>query len=167
MWAISDAARAAISRTTVRMVPSAGSRTDAVRAVGGARHGGGDQDRVHELARAGDELLRGAADELAQDDAAVSARAEQRRASDGVDDLVATDLVDLALGGEIVEFGENGTKGQRHVVSRIAIGDREDVQVVDLMPPRFEVRERSLDDEAETEEARIGHDGARPPVRPS
>ena len=30
-----------------------------------------------------------------------------------------------------------------------------------------EVRERSLDDEAETEEARIGHDGARPSVRPS
>jgi hypothetical protein len=61
------------------------------------------------------------------------------------------------LGGEIVELGEHGTEGQRHVVARIAVGDREDVQVVDLMPPRFEVRERSLDDEAETEEARIGH----------
>ena len=39
---------------------------DAVGAVGRAGHGGGEQDRVHELARAGDELLGGAADELAR-----------------------------------------------------------------------------------------------------
>ena len=68
-----------------------------------------------------------------EDDAAVAARAEQRRAGDGVDDLVATDLVDLALGGEIVELGEHGAQGQRHVVPRVAVGDREDVQVVDLL----------------------------------
>ena len=104
MCAISLAARAAISRTTVRIVPSAGSRTLAVGAVGGAGHGGGDQHRVHELAGARDQLLGGAADQLAEDDAGVAARAEQRGAGDGVDDLVAADLVDLALRGEVVQL---------------------------------------------------------------
>ena len=102
MCAISDAARAAISRTTVRIVPSAGSRTLPVYAVRGAGHGGGDQHRVDQLAGARDQLLRGAADQLAEDDPGVAARAEQRRAGDGVDDLVAADLVDVPLRGEIV-----------------------------------------------------------------
>ena len=38
----------------------------AVRAVGGARHRGGDQHRVHQLAGAADQLLGGAADQLAR-----------------------------------------------------------------------------------------------------
>ena len=38
----------------------------AVRAIGGARHRGGDQHRVDELAGAADELLGGAADQLAR-----------------------------------------------------------------------------------------------------
>ena len=76
----------------------------AVGAVGGARHRGGDQHGVDQLARPRDELLGGAADQLRQDHAGVAARAEQRRAGDGVDDLLAADLVDLALRGEVVEL---------------------------------------------------------------
>ena len=77
----------------------------AVRAVGRAGHGGGDQHRVHELAGPADQLLGGAADELGEDHAGVAAGAEQRRAGHGVDDLVAPDLVDVALRGEVVELG--------------------------------------------------------------
>ena len=68
----------------------------AVGAVGRARHGGADQHGVDELAGARGELLGRTADELGEDHARVAARAEQRRAGDGVDDLVAADLVDLA-----------------------------------------------------------------------
>ena len=98
-----------------------------------------------------------------EDDAGVAAGAEQRGAGDGVDDLVAADLVDLALGGEIVELGQHGAQSQRHVVPRVAVGDREDVEIVDLLAARFKLRESSLDDEAEAEETRIGHGGDQPP----
>ena len=137
----------------------------AVRAVGGAGHRGGDQHGVDQLAGAGDQLLGGAADQLAEDHAGVAARAEQRGAGDGVDDLVAADLVDLALRGQVVELVEDGAQRQRHVVARVAVGDREDVEVVDLLAARLELRERGLDDEAEAEEARIGH-GCRPAAKP-
>ena len=133
----------------------------AVRAVGRAGHGGGDEDGVHELARAADELLGGAADELAEDDAGVSARAEQRRAGDGVDDLVAADLVDVPLRGEVVELGQHGAQRQRHVVARVAVGDRKHVQVIDLAPVTLQLGERTLDDTPEAEQARIGHRGGR------
>ena len=76
----------------------------AVGAVGRAGHGGGDQHRVDQLAGAGDQLLGGAADQLGEDHAGVAARAQQRGAGDGVDDLLAADLVDLALRGEVVEL---------------------------------------------------------------
>ena len=52
MCASSVAIRCAISRTTVRIVPSAGSRTDAYARVGGARHRRADQHRVDQLAGA-------------------------------------------------------------------------------------------------------------------
>ena len=79
----------------------------AVGALRGARHRGADEDRVDELAGPADELLGGAADELREDDAAVAARAEQRGAGDGLDDLVAADLVEraAAVGGEAIELG--------------------------------------------------------------
>ena len=51
---------------------------------------------------------------------------------------------------------QDGAQRQRHVVARVAVGDREDVEVVDLLAPRFKLRESRLDDEAETEEARVG-----------
>ena len=104
-----------------------------VGAVGRAGHRGADQHGVDELAGAGGELLGGAADQLGEDDAGVAAGAEQRGAGDGVDDLVAADLVDLALPREPVELVEHGAQRERHVVARVAVGDREDVEVVDLL----------------------------------
>ena len=98
----------------------------AVGALGGARHRRADQHRVDQLARARDELLGRAADQLGEDDPGVAAGAEQGRARDRVDDLVAADLVEVtALGGEPVELLEHRAQGERHVVARVAVGDRE------------------------------------------
>ena len=113
-----------------------------VRALGGARHRGGDEHRVDQLARPRDQLLGGAAQELGEDHARVAARAEQRRAGDRVDDLVAADVVDVALRGQAVELVEHGAQRERHVVAGVAVGDREDVEVVDLPPPGLELDER-------------------------
>ncbi len=123
----------------------------AVRAVGRAGHRGGDQHRVHELARAADELLRGAADELAEDHAGVAARAQQRGAGDGVDQLLAADLVDLALRAQAVEFLQHGAQRERHVVPGVAVGDREHIEVIDLLAARLKLRESRLDDEAKAD----------------
>ena len=78
-----------------------------VRALRRAGHRRADEDRVDELAGTADELLRGAADELGEDDAAVAAGTEQGGASDGLDDLVTADLVDepVFVGSEAVELG--------------------------------------------------------------
>ena len=130
-----------------------------VGAVGGARHRGADQHRVDELARARRELLRRAADQLREDHAGVAARAEQRRAGDGVDDLLAADLVDLPGGGEAVELVEHRAHRERHVVARVAVGDGEDVEVVDLLAACLQFGQRTLDDGPEADEARIGHRG--------
>ena len=73
-----------------------------------------------------------------QDHAGVAARAHQRRARDRVDDLVAADLVDH-LPVEAVELVEHGAQRQRHVVARVAVGDREHVEVVDLLAPLLEM----------------------------
>ena len=64
-------------------------------------------------------------------------------------------------GGQPVELVEHGAQRQRHVVARVTVGDREDVEVVDLLAPRLEMRQRALDDGAEPDQARIGH-GAAP-----
>ena len=99
MCASSDATRAAISRIDGEHRALGRLAHRRVGALGRARHRGADQHRVDELARARDQLLGGAADELGEDDAAVAARAEQRGAGDRLDDLVAADLVDRALLG--------------------------------------------------------------------
>ena len=124
--------------------------------VGRAGHRGADQHGVDELAGTRGELLRGAADELREDHAGVAAGAEQRGARHGVDDLVAADLVDPALAGEAVQLVEHGAQRERHVVARVAVGDREDVEVVDLLAAAFQLRQRTLDDAAEADDARIG-----------
>jgi hypothetical protein len=131
-----------------------------VRALGGAREGGADEHRVDELAGAGGQLLGGAADELREDDAAVAAGAEQRGACDGLDDLVAPDLVDRAVNvhGQAVQLAEDGIERERHVVARVAVGDREHVQVVDLLPARLQVGERALHGHAEADETGVGHE---------
>ena len=55
-----------------------------------------------------------------------------------------------------VDLVEAGPQGQRHVVARIAVGDGEDVQVVDLRAAGLEVREGALHGGAEADEARLG-----------
>jgi hypothetical protein len=130
-----------------------------VGALGGPRHRRADHDRVDELARARHELLRGAADELGQDDPGVAARAEQRRAGEGVHELVAADVVDGAAvaGQQHVDLLQDGPEGERHVVPGVAVGDGEHVQVVDLLAARLEVDERAADDLPEPDERGIRH----------
>ena len=128
--------------------------------VGGASQGGADQDRVHELARAGDQLLGGAADELGEDDAAVAAGSQQRRARHRLDDLLAADLVHRALAAlarQAVELGQHRAHGEDHVVAGVAVGHREDVEVVDLLAARLEVGQGSLDGVAKADEVGGGH----------
>ena len=133
----------------------------AVGAVGGAGHGGADQHRVDQLAGARDQLLGGAADQLREDHPGVAAGAQQRGARHRADDLLAPDLVERPLVlREAVELVEHGAQRQRHVVPRIAVGDREDVQVVDLLAARFERAEGTLDDGAEAKKAGIRHGSA-------
>ena len=144
-----------------------GAAHGAVGAVGRARHRGADQDRIDELAGARDQLLGGAADQLREDDAGVAAGAQQRSAGDGLDDLVAADLVQRALVlGEPVELVEHGAQRERHVVAGVAVGDREDVEVVDLLTASFEFAEGPLDDGAEAEKAGIRHGEAARQPRP-
>ena len=38
-----------------------------------------------------------------------------------------------------VELLADGVERQRHVVARVAVGDREDIEVVDFLASRFEV----------------------------
>ena len=56
-----------------------------------------------------------------------------------------------------VQLVEHGAHGQRHVVPRVAVGDREDVQVVDLLAAVLELRERRGDHAPETDQALVGH----------
>ena len=138
----------------------------AVGAVGRAGHGRADEHRVDELAGPRGELLGRAADELGEDHAGVAARAQQRGAGHGVDDLVAADLVDVARARQAVELVEHRPHGERHVVARVAVGDREDVEVVDLLAPGLELREGAPDDGAEADEARVGHAGGAAAATP-
>ena len=116
--------------------------------VGRARERRRHEHRVDQLARAARQLLGRAANDLGEDHAAVAARAEQRGAGDGLDDLVAADLVDR-LAVEAVELAHHGAQRLRHVVPGVAVGDREDVEVVDLLAPRLELGAGGRDDLAE------------------
>ena len=79
----------------------------------------------------------------------------------GVDDATAADLVERGALAECVELAQDRAQRQRHVVARVAVGDREDVQVVDLLAARLEVRERARNSGPEADEIGIGHrDGA-------
>jgi hypothetical protein len=78
-----------------------------------------------------------------------------------VNDLVATDLVDRpAVGVQAIELLEHRAQRERHVVAGVAVGDREDVEVVHLLAARLEGDERSLDDGAEADQAGIRAHGA-------
>ena len=141
-------------------MPSGGIADRTVGLVGGPGQRGSDQDRIDELSGAAGQLLGCASDQLGEDHARVATGAEQRRAGDRGDDLVATDLVDrVAFGGvgEPVELLQDRAQREHHVVARVAIGDREDVEVVDLLAARLERRQPRLDDGPKPNDARIGH----------
>ena len=121
-----------------------------VGAVGGVGQRRLDQLRVDQPAGRGRDLLGGAADDLAEDHAGVAARAHQRGARDLADDLRPARVAVRAL-LERVELVEHVTHRQRHVVAGVAVGDREDVEVVDLLAALLEVRERDAHHVAETD----------------
>ena len=88
---------------------------------------------------------------------------EQRGARHGLHDLVAADDVERALvGDEPVDLLQARAERQDHVVARVAVGDREDVQVVDLLAAGLEVHERAGDDGTKAQQTWIGHAPARP-----
>ncbi len=124
--------------------------------VGGTGKGRGDQHRVDQLARAARQLLGGAADDLAEDDAGVAAGAHQRRAGQRLHQLGSPDLVDLEA-VEAVELLHHGPHRHRHVVAGIAVGDREDVEVVHLLATRLQVGVGGADDAPEADDRGIGH----------
>ena len=133
--------------------------------VGGARHRGGDEGRVDQLAWPAGELLGGAADDLAQDHTRVAAGAHQGRSRERVHELGPADLVHR-LAVEAIEFLAHGVQGEHHVVAGIAVGDREHVQVVDLLAARRKLCCSSGDDAAESLYRGVSHLGARLPFPP-
>ena len=68
-------------------------------------------------------------EELGEDDAAVAAGAEQR-----------------PVRAAVAERAQR----RQEVVPRVAVGDREDVQLVDLFPVALEVRDRALEQGGQT-----------------
>ena len=130
--------------------------------VGRAGERGGHEHRIHQLAGARRQLLGGAAHDLREDHAAVAARAQQRGAGHGGHQLLAPDHVER-LAAEPVELLEHGAQGHGHVVPRVAVGDREDVQVVDLGAAALELGERGGHDPAKADQALVGHVGSTPP----
>ena len=140
--------------------PLGGVAYGAVGLVGGARERGSDQHWIDELAGSARQLLGGSADQLREDHAGVSARAQQCRPGDGSDDLVATDVDDLRLVGGIrqpVELLQHCPQGQHHVVACVTVGDGEDVEVIDLLATRLERPKTGLDDVAEANYRWIRH----------
>ena len=161
----SDATRAAISRTTVRIVPSAGSRTEpyarsAARAIAAATSTGSISSPGREISssaaprssweRITPELPRAPSSAARATESTISSRPMSSMSP---------------CARQAVELVEHGAQRERHVVARVAVGDREHVEVVDLPPARLELGERALDDGAEADETGIGHAGFRPARR--
>ena len=162
MWASSVATRCAISRTTVRIVPSAGSRTDpyarsAARAIAAPISTGSTSSPGREISSSA--APRMSCERITPE--LPRAPSSAARATESTI-CVAADLVERRpLLGQAVELVEHGAQRERHVVAGVAVGDREDVEVVDLLAARLELAERALDDGAEADEAGIGHGGSR------
>ena len=133
----------------------------AVGLVGGPRQRGSDQHRVDELA--GRLASSSAAPRISWERITpeLPRAPKQRRAGDRAHDLVPADVVDRALLGgvrEAVELLHHRPQRQHHVVAGVAVGDREHVEVVDLLAARLERRQAGLYDRAEAKDARVGHD---------
>jgi hypothetical protein len=117
-----------------------------------ARQRGTDQHRIDQLTRSADQLLRRTADQLGQDHAGVAAGAQQRRPGDRAHNLFPADLVERVTLGSLeqaIQFLQHGPQREHHVVARVAIGDREDVQIVDLLAPFLQRDKARLHERAE------------------
>ena len=106
--------------------------------VGGTGESRGDEDRVDQLPRAARQLFGGAADDLAEDHPGVAAGTHQGRARQRLDQLGPPDFVD-AEPVEAVELLHHRPHRHRHVVARVAVGNGEDVEVVDLLAAGVEM----------------------------
>ena len=128
--------------------------------IGRARQRRADQRRINQLTRPAGELLRGASDQLREDHARVPTCTQQRRARHRGDDLVTADVVDRAIlgrGRQTIELLQDRAQGQHHVVAGIPVGNREYVEIVDLLAAGLQRRQASLDQGAKTDDAGIGH----------
>jgi hypothetical protein len=134
----------------------------AVGVLGRASHRGLDQLRVDEPPRRGRQDLGCAAHDLAQDDAGVSPRPHQRRPRHRVHDLGPCG-VGVAVLLQPLELLEDVAHRQHHVVAGVAVGDRKDVEVVDLLLARLEVTQRDGNHPAEAMEGWISHPGGLSP----
>ena len=56
-----------------------------------------------------------------------------------------------------VELVEHGAHGERHVVARVAVGDGEDVEVVDLLAAVLELRQSGRHHTPKPDQALLGH----------
>jgi hypothetical protein len=107
------------------------------------------QLRVDELALSLGEDLGRPADDLAEDHSRIATRSHQRGMRHRVHDRLATHLVHLAP-IHALECLYHRLERERHVVPRVAVGDREHVQVVHLAAPLVEVAIGGRDDPAES-----------------
>ena len=116
-------AASADSRTTVRIVPSIGFSTAwyAPAGRGGERFG----DLVPAVLGTVLEGRREAAEDLAQDHAAVAAGAHERAVADGVARGVEI------LGRSVLHLGHHGVEGARHVGAGVAVGNRVHVEAIE------------------------------------
>ena len=154
--AVSEATCTPISRTTVRIVPSTGSRTDPY---------------AWSAARASAALIRtgstSSPGRLASSSAAPRISCERitpefprapssaARATEATISSRPTRSI-VPSGGrrEAVELLDDRAQRQHHVVAGVAVGDREHVDLVDLFAARLERRQPRLEHGAEPEQAR-------------
>ena len=136
-----------------------------VRRLGGTRERRGDQHRVDQFPRSAGELLGRSADDLAEDHTRVAAGAHQRSARQRIHQLRAADLVDH-LAVEAIELVADRAQRQRHVVPGVAVGDREYVQIVDLLAPLLEMCGGRADHAPESLYGGISHTGSEPSLDP-
>ena len=160
MCASSTATRCAISRTTVRIVPSAGSRTEAY--ARSAARASAAPIRVGSISSPGRLKSSSAAPWISCERItpllprapSSAARATERTISS----RPISSIVRFPAGRQPVELGEHGLHRQHHVVAGVAVGDGEDVEVVDLLPPGLQMRERPGDQGAEADQIGVSHD---------
>jgi hypothetical protein len=130
-----------------------------VRRVGRPGERGGHEHRIDELTRAAGELLRRASDDLAEDHPGVPAGPHQGGSRERVDEFGASDLVNH-VSIEAIELLADRAQGEGHVVAGIAVGDGEDVEVVDLLAPLLEMGCGRADHAPESLYRRISHAGS-------